>query len=172
MTSHHALFDTPLGPCGIAWSDRGIVRLQLPEASRTATLARLVEGRDGRAASPPAWVKDAARRIAAHLGGAPDDLGDLRLDLRGVPPFHQKVYRAARRLRPGETTSYGELARRVGSPGAARAVGQALAKNPVALIIPCHRVLAASGRPGGFSAWGGYETKARLLGIEGGELAR
>jgi methylated-DNA-[protein]-cysteine S-methyltransferase len=94
------------------------------------------------------------------------DLSNVVLDMDGVPPFHQRVYALARRLLPGETVTYGELARRLGDPGAARAVGQALGANPFAPVVPCHRVLAASGRAGGFSANGGVSTKLRLLLIE------
>ena len=105
-------------------------------------------------------------RIVALLHGQRDDLTDLRLDMAGVPDFHRRVYDAARRIGPGHTRSYGELAAGLGEPGAARAVGQALGANPFAVIVPCHRVLAAGGRGGGFSAPGGVDTKLRLLEIE------
>jgi methylated-DNA-[protein]-cysteine S-methyltransferase len=109
--------------------------------------------------------------VQRHLAGAPQDLSGAAVDLAGLPPFATRVYRALRRVGPGQTVSYGELARRAGSPRAARAVGQAMARNPLALIVPCHRVLGSQGEPGGFSAAGGTKTKARLLRIEGVTLA-
>ena len=126
---------------------------------------------------PRAWTLDKAeaevRRaidaIVALLEGHPTEpvtLTNLVLDMEGVPPFHQRVYELARAIPPGETLTYGELASLMGEPGAARAVGQALGKNPFAPVVPCHRVLAAQGRPGGFSAPGGIDTKLRMLLIE------
>ncbi len=118
-------------------------------------------------APPP--VQQAIVAIVALLSGAPTepvDLSNLVLDMDGVPPFHQRVYEVARRIPPGETTTYGQIAQQLGEPGAARAVGQALGCNPFAPVVPCHRVLAAAGRPGGFSATGGLATKLRLLLIE------
>jgi methylated-DNA-[protein]-cysteine S-methyltransferase len=168
----HALFETPIGQIAVAWSERGLVALQLPDATARATERRLVSTTGSHAAAAaPDWVRDAARRIAAHLDGAADDLGDLPLDLEGAPPFHARVYLALRTVGPGETVSYGELARRVGSPGAARAVGQAMRRNPLPIVVPCHRVLASTGA-GGFSAPGGLATKRALLRAEGVTLDR
>ncbi|MEO8119964.1 MAG: MGMT family protein, partial [Rhodoferax sp.] len=119
--------------------------------------------------SPPPQVQEAIDAVVALLSGAstaPMDLANVVLDMDGVPPFHQRVYEIARRLLPGETITYGEMARQLGDPGAARAVGQALGANPFAPVVPCHRVLAADGRAGGFSANGGVTTKLRLLLIE------
>lgn len=168
MTQHgYALFDTAVGRCGIAWGARGITGVQLPEGRDAATLRRLaLRFPEAAEAAPPPDVERAARAIAALLDGAGSDLSGIVLDMDGVPPFHQRVYRAARKIRPGATLSYGELAHRLGAPGAARAVGQALGKNPFAVVVPCHRVLAASGKLGGFSANGGVTTKLRLLNIE------
>ena len=115
----------------------------------------------------PTWVSSLLERLKRHWDGEPQRYEDVKLDLTGQPPFHRAVYAAARGLEVGETCSYGELAKRLGVPGAARAVGQALARNPLPLVVPCHRVLAAGGRPGGFSAPGGLSTKARLLRAEG-----
>ncbi len=115
---------------------------------------------------PPHFVALAIARVQALLQGARDDLCDLPLELAGVPPFHQKVYEVTRAIPPGEVLTYGEVARRIGEPGAARAVGYALGKNPFAPVVPCHRVLAAGGRSGGFSAEGGAMTKLRMLEIE------
>jgi methylated-DNA-[protein]-cysteine S-methyltransferase len=163
-----ALFDTAIGPCGIAWGARGIVGIQLPEAREQATRARvLARFPDAREGQPPADVKRAQRGIVALLRGKAIDLSAIALDMQGVPPFHSRVYQAARKIPPGKTLSYGEVAARLGAPRSARAVGQALGRNPFAIVVPCHRVLAASGQPGGFSANGGVTTKLRLLLIEG-----
>ena len=163
-----ALFDTPIGRCGIAWGAGGIAGLQLPEANERATRARLQQRFPGvREAEPPPPLRRALAAIAALLRGEARDLSALTLDLTGVPPFHRRVYEAARTIPPGTTLSYGEIATRIGAPGSARAVGQALGRNPFPIIVPCHRVLAAAGRPGGFSAHGGVATKLKLLAIEG-----
>jgi methylated-DNA-[protein]-cysteine S-methyltransferase len=161
------LFDTPIGRCGIVWSEFGIASLQLPEGRELATRARLLSRfPDAVAGSPPLPVEQAIAQIGALLAGKPSDLASIELDMRSVPPFHQRVYDAARKIAPGNTRSYGELAAALGQPGSARAVGQALGRNPFAIIVPCHRVLAAGGRVGGFSANGGITTKLRLLKFE------
>jgi methylated-DNA-[protein]-cysteine S-methyltransferase len=169
-TQAYALFPTPIGHCAIAWSERGLTCVQLPEQDEAATRARMARRFPGcsEAIAPP-QVQEAIRAVVALLSGmpqAPLDLSNVVLDMDGVPPFHQRVYELARRLLPGETLTYGELARQLGDPGAARAVGQALGANPFAPVVPCHRVLAADGRAGGFSANGGVSTKLRLLLIE------
>jgi len=162
------VFESPIGPVGIAWSKAGIVGVQLPEGSVARTRARLRERCPGAVeGEPPRAVRRAIDAITRLLRGERTTLGDIDLDMDGVPPFHRRVYTAARSIPPGETLSYGELATRLGVPGGARAVGQALAKNPFALIVPCHRVLAASGRLGGFTANGGVSTKVGLLTLEG-----
>jgi methylated-DNA-[protein]-cysteine S-methyltransferase len=162
-----ALFDTPIGRCGIVWSEFGIASLQLPEGRELATRARLMSRfPDALAASPPPAVASAITEIGALLAGKPSNLAGIELDMRSVPPFHQRVYHAARDIPPGNTRSYGELAKQLGQPGSARAVGQALGRNPFAIIVPCHRVLAAGGKMGGFSANGGITTKLRLLKFE------
>jgi methylated-DNA-[protein]-cysteine S-methyltransferase len=158
------VFPTAFGPCAIAWSDAGIVRLQLPQRTEAETRARMSEHAEAR---PPAWVKDAILRVQRHLEGDAQDLTPLRLDLSRVPAFHAKVLEALRGVPAKETVTYADLARRAGSPRALRAVGQAMAKNPIPVIVPCHRVLAAGDRPGGFSAYGGTFTKAKLLAVEG-----
>ena len=161
------LFDTAIGACGIAWTADALVAVQLPETSADGARRRLLR-RTGEVAeaAPPSFVAAAIARIQALLQGARDDLADLPLDMEGVPDFHQRVYAVARAIAPGEVLSYGEVARRLGEPGAARAVGQALGHNPFAPVVPCHRVLAAGGRPGGFSAEGGALTKLKMLEIE------
>jgi methylated-DNA-[protein]-cysteine S-methyltransferase len=165
-----ALFATPIGHCGIAWSAAGLTGVQLPESDEAATRARMAHRFPGRAeGAPPPAVRQAMDAVLALLQGKPQepvDLHDIVLDLDGVPPFHQRVYALARRIPPGDTRTYGELARELGEPGAARAVGQALGANPFAPVVPCHRILAAHGRSGGFSAHGGADTKLRLLLIE------
>ncbi|MGD9832845.1 MAG: methylated-DNA--[protein]-cysteine S-methyltransferase [Piscinibacter sp.] len=166
-TLGHALFDTPIGSCGVAWSEAGITDLLLPGADPSRTRAALRRRAPQSAEmAPPPEVRAALVAVRALLGGQVRDLADIVLDLRGAPAFHQRVYEAARRLRPGQTCTYGELAEAVGEAGAARAVGQALGANPCAVIVPCHRVLAARGASGGFSAPGGVATKLRLLEIE------
>jgi methylated-DNA-[protein]-cysteine S-methyltransferase len=162
------LFDTAIGRCGIAWGGRGVVGVQLPEGREAKTSARLRQRFPGaqEAAPPPPDVQRAIDNIAALLRGESCDLAGIALDMDGLPPFHRRVYEVARTIPPGATASYGELAERLGAPGAARAVGQALGSNPFAIVVPCHRVLAAGGRMGGFSANGGLTTKLRLLSIE------
>lgn len=185
------LFDTAIGRCGIAWSERGLTAVALP-GERDAQLREwllkrtpgAVDHADARAPAPaatdgaelspaaplapiPPFAARARDGIAALLAGADDDLADLPLDDDGIAPFHARVYAAARELRPGETTTYGQLADRLGADrGAARAVGQALGANPWPIVVPCHRITAAGGRTGGFSAPGGVATKLRILAIE------
>jgi methylated-DNA-[protein]-cysteine S-methyltransferase len=150
-----------------------VVACLLPERSEAVLRARLARIAAG-PASPPPELRAAIAAIAALLAGEPRDLREIALDMSGVPEFQRRVYQAARNIPPGHTLSYGELARELGTPGAARAVGQALGKNPFAPIVPCHRVLAAGGRSGGFSAHGGPRTKLKMLAIEraaiGGQL--
>lgn len=174
-TRGSALFDTAIGRCGIAWGPRGVTRVQLPERDDATTLARLAGGHEdgGRPdgdpplAEPPPEVGAAIEAIRALLGGERRDLNDIVLDLDGVPEFNRRVYAVARAIPPGKTMTYGEVARSIGMPGAARAVGHALGRNPCAIVVPCHRVLAAGGASGGFSAHGGVDTKWRMLTIEG-----
>jgi methylated-DNA-[protein]-cysteine S-methyltransferase len=166
-----ALFETAIGVCGIAWTELGVCKLQLPEQNAAATLARLRRRLlVARETTPAEVIRRTIDDITALLSGRPLDLSNVPLDLQGVPAFHQRVYTATRRIRPGLTASYGEIATQVGEPGAARAVGQALGRNPIPLIVPCHRVLAAGGKFGGFSGFGGVATKMRLLAIEGAIL--
>jgi len=170
------LFDTSIGPCGVAWTDAGLTWVQLPEADRKATRVRLLsktnEGTKlaSEKATPP-WVRDAIARVREHLAGKPQELGRIPLDVSGVSDFTAKVFRAAQAVPAGRTATYGELAGVVGSPGASRAVGRAMATNPWPIIVPCHRVVAAGGGAGGFSAYGGLLTKERILKLEGGTLA-
>ena len=166
MSHGFTLFETPVGRCGIAWGDRGIVGLQLPEASAERTRARLRERFAAPEREPPRPVSRAIDSIVRMLDGSGALLDDVELDMTEVPPFARRVYQLAREIAPGKTLTYGELAQRIGSPGAARAVGGALGKNPFPIVVPCHRVLAAGGKLGGFSANGGVDTKRRLLALE------
>lgn len=169
------LFETPLGPCGIAWAEAGeggaarpVTYFQFPEATPARTEASIARNSSGhRSDAPPPQIGEILERVRRHLQGEAQDFRDVILDLSGAAPFEQQVYAAAREIRAGQTKTYGELAKALRPPGDARDVGQALGRNPIALIIPCHRVLAAGGKPGGFSAHGGRATKAKLLALEG-----
>ncbi len=163
-----ALFDTTIGACGIAWGERGIAAVQLPEASEQKTYARLQRRfPEAREAPPTPEVQRAVDGITALLRGEAIDLTAIALDIEELPAFNRRVYEVARAIPPGATLSYGEIAAKLGEPPqAARDVGQALGQNPIPIIVPCHRVLAANGKPGGFSASGGVTTKLRLLTIE------
>jgi methylated-DNA-[protein]-cysteine S-methyltransferase len=162
------VFDTALGPCGLAWTERGIVAAQLPEDDPAETRARL-RVRTGGApeADPPPFVQDARDDVIALMQGAPVDFARTPLDLKRMPAFNRSVYAIARTIPPGATLTYGDIAQRLGDLTLSRAVGHALGKNPIPIIIPCHRVLAAGAKTGGFSAPGGVRTKLRMLAIEG-----
>jgi methylated-DNA-[protein]-cysteine S-methyltransferase len=167
------IFETAGGFCGIAWSDAGITRFQLPTGSAEAT-ERILRRRMRGAApgTPTAEVRDAVAAVKRYFSGEETDFSGFKLDLGQQDAFFSQVYTAARRVGWGQTTTYGTLAKELGAgPEAARDVGQAMARNPVALIIPCHRVLAAGGKVGGFSAPGGSATKIRMLELEGVRVA-
>jgi len=162
-----AIFDTPVGACGIVWGERGVVGLQLPEKDEGATRRRLQKRYpNAREAQPPTEASDAVAAIVALLSGEAVDLSWVQLDMDGVTEFDRQVYEIMRTVLPGATITYGEIAKRIGEPGAARAVGRALGANPFPIVVPCHRVLGADGKAGGFSAVGGVETKMRILSIE------
>ena len=166
-----AVFATAIGGVGIAWGRAGVVGVFLPEASEAATRRRIARRFPyAREVAPPAEVQRAIDAITSLLRGERTDLRGIALDMRGVPELHRRVYEIARTIPPGETLAYGELAARLGDKQLARDVGQALAKNPFSIVVPCHRVLAANGKLGGFSARGGTETKLRMLSIEGVQL--
>src|SRR5271168_4835530 len=168
MASSFALFDTAIGRCGIAWGGQGVAGVQLPEAGEPETRARMLQRFPAAGeAPPPPEVQQAIERMVALLCGASSDLSAIALDMDQVPAFHRRVYEVARAIPPGMTLSYGAVAARLGASGAARAVWQALGRNPFPIVVPCHRVLAAGGKIGGFSAEGGIMTKRRLLAIEG-----
>ncbi|HKT07028.1 MAG TPA: methylated-DNA--[protein]-cysteine S-methyltransferase [Gemmatimonadaceae bacterium] len=162
-----ALFATAIGECAIAWNDAAITGVQLPERTPRATRARMARRfPDARELVPPPRVRAAIDGMRALLAGEPRDLSGVPLDMRGVPSFNQRVYEIARTVAPGDTITYGELAAKLGDPAAARDVGRALGENPFPIVVPCHRVLAAGGRAGGFSGGAGVATKLRMLAIE------
>jgi methylated-DNA-[protein]-cysteine S-methyltransferase len=169
MTEHcFALFDTSIGRCGIAWGPRGINAVQLPMSSEEKTRARIRQRYGDIAESPPpAEVQRAIDGIVELLAGKPNDLTDVVLDLEGVPEFNRGVYDIARTIPPGKTLTYGDIAKRLGGVELSRDVGQALGRNPCPIVVPCHRVLAAGGKPGGYSGNGGVTTKLKMLAIEG-----
>lgn len=173
MSGQHAytLFPTPVGPCGIAWGHGGIVGVALPAETEQATATRMERGfKAVRANAPPAPVRDAIAAVDALLAGAPQRLEEVALDMAGIADFERRVYALARSIPPGRTLTYGHVAHRLGEPGAARAVGRALGRNPFPIIVPCHRVVGAGEWIGGFSAPGGRDTKLRLLALEGLDL--
>ncbi len=163
-----AVFETAIGVCAIVWSGQGIAGVQLPEADTVATRARMLRRFPGACeAIPPANVQGAIDGIVALLRGEQCEFGDLALDFGELPAFNRKVYVITRTIPLGQTLTYRDIAERLGDKLLARAVGTALGKNPIPLIVPCHRVLAVGGKTGGFSASGGVATKLRLLTIEG-----
>lgn len=170
----YLIFETAAGFCGIGWTEAGIARFHLPVTSAEAaerSLLRRFAGASNASTPPPAVlaVVDAARR---YFDGERIDFSGVRVDLHRQGDFFRRVYAAIKELGWGETTTYGALAKALGAgPEAARDVGEAMAKNPVPLIIPCHRVLAAGGKLGGFSAPGGSATKRKMLEMEGVRLA-
>ncbi|NIJ13878.1 methylated-DNA-[protein]-cysteine S-methyltransferase [Saccharomonospora amisosensis] len=166
-----AVFETALGHCGVAWDERAVIGCQLPENSQQRTRARLAARfPSAQEQDPPGHARAAIEGVAALLRGERVDLTDVPLGMDGLPRFHRLVYELVRTVGPGDTVTYGEVATRLGYPGAARAVGQAMGSNPFAPIVPCHRVLAAGGRAGGFSATGGVKAKRRMLELEGVHL--
>lgn len=164
---HLHLFETAIGTCALVWSGERIIGAQLPERDEETARRRLARRfPEASEAAPPAFVAEAIDGIVGLLAGEPRDLSHLPVALDAVPEFNRRVYEVALAIPPGETLTYGEVAARIGEPGAARAVGVALGQNPFPIIVPCHRVLAAGGKTGGFSADGGVETKLRMLTIE------
>jgi methylated-DNA-[protein]-cysteine S-methyltransferase len=172
MSRAFTVFDTAIGPCGIAWNvaDSAIVAFQLPEATPERTRVRIARRTGGTEPStPPAEIVALIARVQTHLTGEAQDFSDVAVDLSDLEEFPRSVLVALREIPAGRTGTYGELAKRLNQPSAAQAVGKALGRNPIPLIIPCHRILAAHGKSGGFSAHGGWVTKSRLLALEGAQ---
>jgi methylated-DNA-[protein]-cysteine S-methyltransferase len=169
MTStHYHLFKTSLGTCGLAWSEAGLARVQLPEKHDATTEARFTKTDAEKWQSKlPESVANAVRLLTLYARGEAVDFSELVLDFGDMGSFERAVYSALRGVPRGETVTYGVLADLAGSPGAAQAVGTAMARNPWPVVVPCHRVLAAGNKPGGFSAPGGLKTKEKLLAMEG-----
>jgi methylated-DNA-[protein]-cysteine S-methyltransferase len=162
-----AVFETPIGPCAIAWTEHAVVAFTLPDGTADKTRVRLRRRWPGAAeTSPPTWVADTIDKVQRLLHGEQVDLSDVPLDLEASPEFHRRVYEMARTIPAGHTMTYGEIAKKLGVAHESREVGQALGRNPIAVIVPCHRVLGADGKMGGFSANGGVATKRRMLEIE------
>ena len=167
-SARFSLFETPIGMCGLVWREGAVVGFQLPEREALATRERLSKRFPlARETGEDDGMDGVIVRVRGVLAGAADDLRDIEIDLEGCNAFARRVYAVTREIAPGTTLTYGEVTRRIGEgPQAARSVGRALGANPVPVIIPCHRVTAASGKAGGFSAPGGVGVKLRLLQIE------
>ena len=168
------LFDTAIGACAVVWNERGLIGVQLPEINEAATRARTLRRFPAaKALAPPSDVQDAIGGMIALLAGERHDLNYVAIDNTDTPAFNARVYATVRQTPPGETLTYGEVAEKLGDKSLARAVGQAMGQNPCPVVMPCHRVLAASGKQGsktgGFSAPGGVVTKLKLLTIEGAQ---
>lgn len=166
------VFETALGAVGIAWTEAGLMRLVLPSPDAETATRRLTAKLEGAARvetleDAPPRIAEAVSLIRRYAEGEAVDLSAVPVSMDGVEPFGRAIYRAARKLGHGETVTYGELAERAGFPRAARETGAALGRNPVPLVVPCHRILAAGGNIGGFSAPGGAVTKEKLLAHEG-----
>ena len=168
----YTLFDTVIGWAGLAWNDRGLVGAHLPErdpdVARRSFVRRFPEAVEG---EPPTALAPVIAGVRALMRGEKADLSAAVLDLDRVPAFNAQVYEIARRIPAGETLTYGEIATQLGDRLLARDVGAALGQNPWPIVVPCHRVTAAGGKLGGFSARGGARTKLRLLAIEGASAA-
>jgi methylated-DNA-[protein]-cysteine S-methyltransferase len=168
--TNFAIFDTVIGPCGIVWNVRGLTGVQLPRKDEAATRARVQQRYPSAVEAPPSpLAQEAIEGIAALLRGEPRDLTRIAIDNSRTPEFNAKVYAITRQVPPGQTITYGEIAAQLGDKLLARDVGTALGENPCPIVMPCHRVLAANGKPGGFSASGGVVTKLKLLSIEGAQ---
>jgi methylated-DNA-[protein]-cysteine S-methyltransferase len=167
-----AIFETSLGWAAVGWTPAGLATVRLPQRERSSVLAALKRRLpDAQEAEPPPRIAAVVTDICDLLAGGRPDFAGTALDMAGTPDFHARVYAIAREIPPGETLTYGEVAERLGDRRLAREVGQALGRNPWPIVIPCHRVTAAGGKLGGFSAPGGAATKLKLLAIEGAAAA-
>ncbi len=164
---HFAIFDTALGYCGIVWTGRGIAGVNLPEGSEEKTRARVKKRfPEAQEAAPSAEVQKIIDEVIALIDGEKIDFSHVTLDHAPLPEFSKRVYEIVRTIPIGHTLTYGDIAKQLGDVSLSREVGQAMGKNPTPIIMPCHRVVAASGKTGGFSAPGGVDTKMKLLSIE------
>lgn len=165
-----SLFATQIGDCGIAWRNETVVATRLPDESPDETSRRLAARTGGAPGEPPNVIGHAISLVTALLEGERMDLTSIVCDLGKSDPFAARVYAATRAIPVGETSTYGDIASQLGDTRLARTVGQALGRNPLPIIVPCHRVVGAGGRLTGFSAAGGVATKLRMLAIEGAQL--
>jgi len=166
------LFETSLGWCGLAWTETGLAAVRLPAPDREAARKAVLRQEPGAAeAAPPVWAAAVIADIQDLLAGGKPDFSDAPIDFSQVPAFNAGVYAITRAIPPGETLTYGEVAARLGDKNLARAVGKALGENPWPIVVPCHRITAAGGKLGGFTAPGGAGTKLKLLAIEGAKAA-
>ena len=169
--AQYALFETAIGWAGVAWADKGLVGVHLPEPEAETARRSFVRRHPGAVeAAPTPEIEHAIAGIRALLSGQANPLRDIPIDIDRVPEFNARVYEIARSIPPGETLTYGEIAVRLGDRLLARDVGAALGRNPWPIVVPCHRVTAAGGKLGGFSARGGVNTKVRLLALEGAQV--
>ena len=168
-SSFYTLFDTALGRCGTAWHDKGLLAVSFPEDSDNATIKRLQRRAPQAQATeaPPENIKKIIKDIVALFAGEPIDLSYAVLDVSGLAAFDRSVYELSLAIKPGETKTYGDLARALGDLAYSRRVGQSLGRNPFPIVVPCHRIVGADGAMTGFSAPGGTDIKRRLLKIEG-----
>lgn len=167
MLKRFALFQTNLGPCGIVWTNRGIAGMNLPEGSEEKTRLRLRKRfPETEEAKPSPEIQKIIDEVGALIAGEKIDFSHVTLDHAPLPEFSKRVYEIVRTIPIGQTLTYGDVAKKLGDVALSREVGQAMGKNPTPVIMPCHRVVAASGKTGGFSAPGGVDTKMKLLSIE------
>lgn len=167
MGAGFALFNTVIGLCGLAWNGSGLISVQLPEVDAAASRRRFLQRFPDLTETPPTGPNaHAVAQICSLISTGKTDLADLPLDMSGQSELYQRIYQVARTIKPGATLTYGEIAARLGTPREARAIGQAMGRNPWPIVVPCHRVLGVGGKLVGFSAHGGLETKLRLLAIE------
>jgi methylated-DNA-[protein]-cysteine S-methyltransferase len=173
-TAHYHLFETAIGLCGVAWNTCGLVGVQLPEKDRETIERRLAAKSHSTAGDPPLWVAVLIADIQKYCAGEKIDFSNVAVDLGGMDDFSRKIYTALRGIGFGNTVTYGDLAKQLGLEGweGARDIGAAMGHNRVPIVIPCHRVLAAGNKPGGFSAYGGIKTKQKLLALEGVSLEK
>jgi methylated-DNA-[protein]-cysteine S-methyltransferase len=170
-TQNFAVFETAIGTAAVAWGPRGIIGSHLPEPTPAEARAHMRRRfPDATESPPPKAVQAVIDDVVALMKGESKHLLDADLDMEGIPDFHKRVYEVARAIPPGETLTYGDVAEKLNAPGAARAVGQALGANRFPPIVPCHRILGAGGKTGGFTARGGTTTKMRLLNLEGAKV--